>query len=100
VLEPATKRVLIYGFDGTAKQIVNVKSDGRIVVSTSEPQNVKITESGNYTYVAYAPLGTAQASALWQAFRIDETSGLVVLYADGNANYDNVATDLTALTYS
>jgi biopolymer transport protein ExbD len=66
----------------------------------STPMNIKITTSGNYTYVAKAPVGTAQASASWQAFRIDETTGMIILYADANGNYDNVATDLTALSYS
>jgi len=63
-------------------------------------QNVKITESGVYTYIAKAPVGTAQSSAAWQAFRLDETSGMILLYADGNDNFDNVATDLTSLTYA
>lgn len=63
---------------------------------------IKITEANSYTYVAYAPAGTAEASALWMVKRIDETvSGTTkILYADGNANFDNTATDLTALSYS
>lgn len=61
----------------------------------------KITVSGTTVYVACAPIGTAQASATWQAKKI-ATSGndTTITWADGNANFDNVATDLTALTYS
>lgn len=79
------------GYDGT-----------NIVKAPSATLNIKITESGNYTYIGKAPVGTAQATAKWQCFRIDESvSGqTVILYADANANFDNVATDLTALTYS
>lgn len=61
---------------------------------------VKITESGDITYVAKAAIGASQSSAVWQAMKINETTGLVITWADGNANFDNTATDLTALTYS
>jgi hypothetical protein len=58
----------------------------------------KIQTSGTDTYVAFSIPGTAQATALWQALKID-TSGTVT-WADGNSNFDNVATDLTILAYS
>lgn len=77
------------GFDGVGMGVqpsVNVAS--------------KITSIGSITYVAIAAPGTSQSSALWQAMRIDTSSGAVITWADGNASFDNVATDLTALTYS
>ena len=61
---------------------------------------MKITTAGALTYVAKAPCGTAQASPFWQAFLIDETVGFTITWADGNSDFDNVATDLTALVYS
>jgi len=64
------------------------------------PLALKLTTSGAFTYIAKAPVGTAQASASWQVFRIDETVGMVITWADGNDKFDNVATDLTALAYS
>jgi hypothetical protein len=67
---------------------------------TTTKQACKITTSGSITYVAFAPVGSSQASAVWQCQKLDETTGMVVTWADGNANYDNVATDLTALSYS
>lgn len=70
--------------------------DVNVVSSTA----LKLTESGTSTYVAIAPMGSSQASAVWQAKKIDESSGLVITWADGNADFDNVATDLTALSYS
>jgi hypothetical protein len=60
----------------------------------------KITVSGTTTYVGKAAVGSAQASAVWQCQKIDESSGTVITWADGNAVFDNVATDLSALTYS
>lgn len=66
----------------------------------SKEMATKVTVSGTSTYVAKAPIASAQASAIWQAKKIDTTSGVVITWADGNASFDNVATDLTALTYS
>jgi len=62
----------------------------------------KITVDGSYTYIAAAPIGTAQATAKWQAKCIyDDGAGTTTItWADGDANFDNSATDLTALTYS
>lgn len=66
----------------------------------SDALAIKVTISSPITYVAYAVPGAAQSSAVWQALKVDETSGMVVTWADGNANFDNIVTDLTALTYS
>ena len=61
---------------------------------------MKITYSGAYTYIGSAPIGTAESAAAWKCLRIDETSGFKMTWSDGDPNFDNVATDLTALSYS
>jgi hypothetical protein len=61
---------------------------------------MKMTIVGAITYIATAAPGTTQGTAKWQVKKLDETSGLVITYADGDADFDNVATDLTALSYS
>lgn len=66
----------------------------------SKEMATKVTVSGSATYVAKAPIASAQASAVWQAKKIDTSSGVVITWANGNASFNNVATDLTALTYS
>lgn len=60
----------------------------------------KVTESGTTTYIAFAVPGSAQSDPVWRAMKIDESSGTVITYADGNPNYDNVVTDLSSLSYS
>lgn len=77
------------GFDGQSVQRVNAQNLA-----------IKITENGTATYVAFAAPGSSQASPVWQCKKIDEGSGLVITFADGDSNFDNIATDLTALTYS
>ena len=68
--------------------------------------SVFVEASGDFTWVAEAVPGTAQASALWRVKRLqDTTTGgtqtITTLWADGNGNFDNVATSpLSGLTYS
>lgn len=61
---------------------------------------LKTTIAGSVTYLAEAAPGTTQAASAWRVQKIDTTTGTVITWADGNSNFDNVATDLTALTYS
>jgi hypothetical protein len=64
------------------------------------PLNYKVQIVGNFIYEANAPVGTPEASALWQACRWDVAGPIYRLWADGNDLYDNVATDLSTLTYA
>ena len=61
---------------------------------------LKRTVVGAVTYVAEALPGTLQAAGAWRVQKIDSSSGTVITWADGNDNFDNVATDLTVLTYA
>lgn len=61
---------------------------------------LKLTTGTNVVYLAIAAPGSNQSSAVWQARKIDTSSGVVITWADGDASFDNVATDLTALSYS
>lgn len=66
----------------------------------TDDKAVKVTEVGSITYVAKAEPGSSEASAVWQVKKIDETTGTVITWADGDAEFNNIATDLTALSYS
>ena len=61
---------------------------------------LKMTTVGSVDYIGEATVGTAFATALWRAKKVDSTTGIVITWADGNENFDNSATDLTTLTYS
>lgn len=60
----------------------------------------KITTVGDVTYIANAPAGSAESAAVWQAKKINAADGVVITWANGDTKFDNVATDLTALSYS
>ncbi len=70
------------------------------IQDTSTNVATKMTVNGSITYIATAAPGTPQSTAAWQVRKIDETSGLVITWCDGNTLFDNVATDLTSLSYS
>lgn len=88
--------------DSTGKAVsILIGSDGLLPVSSGSSKTTKITESGTDTYIAKAAVGSSQSSAVWQAQKIAVSgSNTTILWADGNDSYDNVATDLTALTYA
>jgi hypothetical protein len=91
-----------WSFDDTLKvsMVEIINADGSLS-SGGYKGAKKITASGTTTYIASAPAGTAQASALWQVKKISVSGNdTLIQWADGNLNFDNVATDLTTLTYS
>jgi hypothetical protein len=77
------------GFDG-----VNLQRQNADNLAT------KIEVSGKITYIAMAAPGTTEDTAKWQCKAIDETTGVVITWADGDANFDNLATDISSLDYS
>ena len=83
------------------KRISEFKSDGvNLLQETSNQVAKKITVSGGNTYVATAPIGTAQSAAAWQVKCINVTGGdTVITWCDGDALFNNVATDLSILSY-
>jgi hypothetical protein len=64
----------------------------------TETLQMQIIESGTYTYICLARVGTPLSDAYWQIKRIDASGN--IMYADANENFDNIATDPTSLSYS
>ena len=59
---------------------------------------IEIQTDATYTYIAYAAPASALSSAVWKAKKVTTATG-VTKWADGNANFDNVATTLSGLNY-
>lgn len=87
--------------DGTlnANVIVDRNSDSITTFAGDESFRLDDTSTPNMTYYGYAVAGASPSSSIWKIFRIDETSGMVKQYADGNTNYDNSWNNRTSLTY-
>lgn len=52
------------------------------------------------TYVCRAAPGSDSSDDVWQIMKVDETSGTVVTWADGDRDFDNVADNRESLNFS
>jgi hypothetical protein len=62
---------------------------------------LRLDAVGNTTYIGDALPSTAEGAALWRIKRMVETGpDIEILWADGDANFDNVWTARLGLSYS
>jgi len=112
-IQDSEQNILNKSFDTQKKTLAvsTVSTDGTselYEVSKLVAEHKTIVKNGSILtiYRAIAPIGTALATAKWQAYKkvvdtsVTDTTDMVTTWADGDAEFDNVATDLTALTYS
>lgn len=69
-------------------------------ISISDLLALRLEEVGSVVYIGEAAIGSATNAAVWRIKKIDETSGLIITWADGNSNFDNVWDLRADLTYS
>lgn len=73
-----------------------------ISVSVTQSNYSKIVKTnGNYMYVMDASIGSGlSGDAIWRVQRVyDDGNTVVVDWADGNDNFDNIAANYLSLTY-
>jgi len=58
------------------------------------------TSTANKIYIWEAVIWSATSSAVWRIKRLDETTWLLVGWADSNDNFDNIWDNRTSLSYS
>jgi len=61
--------------------------------------DIRTFTAGVLTYVGKAPRGSATSDAYWQIKRVDQTSDIVITYADGTDKFDKVWDDLATYSY-
>ena len=74
-----------------------------IFVNVSKEMAQIIQTVGTTTYVCIAPPGSLSSAAVWKIYREVVSGGgtiRTVTWADGNAQFDNVADNRATLTYS
>ena len=81
---------------------IRTTENGKLISSSEAPERATvIVEVDDSVYVGTALVGTSTSSAVWQAKKIYTSSGTTTItWADGNSDYDNVATNLPGLTYN
>jgi len=71
------------------------------VVTDDSSLAVIIEVDGDDTYIAEAIPGSLLASSVWRCKKVEVSGNTTkIIWADGNANFDNPADDLTNLSYS
>jgi Fe-S cluster assembly iron-binding protein IscA len=83
-------------------QDISISADNDNIETRGQAMALRLddTTTTNITYVGEAPVGTAAGTSAWRIKRIDETSGLVISWADGNGSFDNNWNNRASLSYS
>ena len=86
------------------KKVFVADSKGNIVDfggSSNWGLNVQV-DSGdaNVEYLGRADIASVTSDAVWQIMKIDETTGTVITWADGDENFNNIFDNREALSYS
>lgn len=80
---------------------VGTKRGIHVVALGSANYATRTDEDGSTTYVGKAAIGSATSSAVWQIFKVVDTSGdLAVSWADGDDGFDNIWDNRASLTYN
>lgn len=69
------------------------------VPTTKVYRTTRFDDTGTYTYLGSALPGSAEGSSVWQIRRMTNAT-LTIVYADGDANFDNNWTNRASLSYS
>lgn len=78
-------------------------STGALITTGSPTYKVSYlphSTDSNINYIGKAVAGTASSSSIWQISKLDQSSGAVTTYADGDTNFDNIWDDRESLVYS
>lgn len=54
----------------------------------------------NTAYLGLAAIDSNPASPVWRIKKLDFTTGVVIRWADGNDNFDNIWNDRATITYT
>lgn len=99
-----TKKVSLYATDIDnleKKRITGETIGSKVAVNTTRPELAMImVEDGSVIYLGEAEPGSDTEAPVWRIQRIDTTSGVEVLWADGDDKFDNVFEDYATLSYN
>lgn len=88
-----------------AKKVINyqVGPDGNAYSESPSDLQIRIaTDSGTATtqYIGKAAPGVATSEAKWQIKKLNEATGTVITFADGDIEFDNIWDNRQSLSYS
>lgn len=94
------KLQIVYNDDEIKATESGIQSILTKITTLTEKLTIRVAENGTVTYVGEAIIGALTREAVWRIKRIDETSGVIILWADGNENFDNIWDNYASLIYN
>ena len=102
--EQAAVEILTENAGGTAlerqKTIATEETLQAVETAVKKETATRIVISGTDIYVGKAAIASATNAAVWQVKKIDTASDVIITWADGNSNYDNLFTNPAGLSFS
>jgi len=89
--------IVVSGGGGGIGERANTNLDR--IANANATLTLRLAEAGVYTYIGEAEIGSSEASAVWRVKRLDETSGMAILFA-GTGIFDQVWNDYLTLIYN
>lgn len=87
------KKVIPFVDDGQGNAVMQVTGDLSV-------RYVQDSVTATTYYIGKSTPGTATSAAAWQILKLDEASGTVITWADGDTEFNNVWDDRQSLSYS
>lgn len=99
------KKVTIWLYDSGSDTSSRVTASNPLPISASSAYDIRLddTTTANVTYIGKAALtgsAIATSSAVWQVQKIDETTGMIITWADGDSSFNNIWDNRASLTYA
>lgn len=84
----------------TSALATEAKQDSIIALQANYALQLDDTTTANVTYIGKAAIGSATSAAVWQIYKLDETTGMIKTWAGGTDAFDQVWDDRASLIYS
>lgn len=69
------------------------------VIVDGSAESIRIDDTGTYQYFGYATIGSDEAAGVWKISRLTQANPQALMWADGNADYDNIWANRASLSY-
>ena len=88
------------GGGGGSSSIAPFMVEGALPTASPTLANRVDDTVANTVYIGNAPIGSASSGAVWQIKRLDTSSGVITMWADGDSQFNNIWDNRASLSYS
>ena len=71
-----------------------------VFIDPTGATTVRMVDEGGFYYIGKAYAGTSESDPKWQVARMTKTTPIILLYANGKTNLNQVWNDRASLAYS